>query len=58
MINNNNFVKNMALLSKNFGFVVTKEYSSIIYNLIKNKTNDDAFSKMIQDIVINTTRED
>lgn len=58
MINNNNFVKNMALLSRNFGFVVTKEYSSIIYNLIKDKTNDDEFSKMIQNLVINTTKEE
>ena len=52
MISNKVFVKNIALLSLNFDFKMREGYDSFIYSQIKDKSNDEQFSKAIQDIII------
>jgi hypothetical protein len=58
MISNKVFAMNMDLLSLNFDFAIKDGYDSFIYNLIKDKTNDEQFSKMIQDVILSTTKEE
>ena len=58
MISNKVFVKNIALLSLNFDFKMREGYDSFIYSQIKDKSNDEQFSKAIQDIITKTTKDE